>query len=90
MPLALPLSFRHASPRLVALFLACVWTEANKAELSQHQAYSFGAGGERSAGETFMRPLHVPVLSSLPQPCSHPLLPPSPLAPCPSPQTSTT
>ncbi|PRW56525.1 hypothetical protein C2E21_4466 [Chlorella sorokiniana] len=54
-PLALPLSFRRASPQLLALFLACVWTEANNQEAAQVLAYSFGAGGERSLDESTLK-----------------------------------
>ena len=48
--LPLPLNLRRASPHGLALFLACVWHEANRAE-AEHQAHTFTAAGERWAGK---------------------------------------
>jgi hypothetical protein len=45
----LPLSFRRAPPHTLALFLACLWHEANRAEAS-HLAHTVTAGGERLTG----------------------------------------
>lgn len=45
----LPLSFRRAPPHTLALFLACLWHEANRAEAT-HLAHTFTAGGERLTG----------------------------------------
>lgn len=46
------MTFRGAGPRLRALFLACVWQEANTAEAARAACYTFSGGleGERRMG----------------------------------------
>ncbi|KAL4444293.1 hypothetical protein ABPG75_012030 [Micractinium tetrahymenae] len=53
--MALPVSLRCAPPPTVALFLACVWHEANRAESLAHATYTFTAGGERVADERSLK-----------------------------------
>lgn len=48
--MALPVTLRSAPPQTVALLLACVWHEANRAEALAHATYTFAAGGERVTG----------------------------------------
>ncbi|KAI3427975.1 hypothetical protein D9Q98_006365 [Chlorella vulgaris] len=52
--IAMPISFRCAPPHTVALYLACVWHEANRAEAAGHMSYSFSATGQRAVGDQCM------------------------------------
>ncbi|KAL4441516.1 hypothetical protein ABPG77_002020 [Micractinium sp. CCAP 211/92] len=53
--MALPVTLRCAPPHTVALFLACVWHEANRAEALAHATYTFTASGERVADERSLK-----------------------------------